>query len=120
MSSTPFAWTVFEAEAADPANHIAFTPVPPQRARRNGWTPERQQLFLFALLSGHHRDVKYHRDTAVARRHYRAELKAHDEQQADERQRAEAVWAEHQAILDRIELDRLMRRPKIEAHVRRL
>ena len=33
----------------DPANHIAFTPVPRQRARRNGWSPERQKLFLFAL-----------------------------------------------------------------------
>ena len=49
MSNTPFDWAVFEAEAEDPANHIAFTPVPRQRARRNGWSPERQKLFLFAL-----------------------------------------------------------------------
>jgi hypothetical protein len=34
MSTTPFAWAEFEAEAADPANHIAFTLVPRQRARR--------------------------------------------------------------------------------------
>jgi hypothetical protein len=158
MSSTPFAWSDFEAEAADPANHIHFTPVPRRRARRNGWSPERQQLFLFALsrcgsvaraaraagmtprsayqlldspaadsfaeawdraieegiervradaleralagvfvpvfrrgklvrvehrrcdklalalLSGHHRDVDYQRQTAVARRHYKAEM----------------------------------------------
>ena len=47
--STPFDWAEFEAEAADPANHIAFTPVPRQRARRTGWSPERQQMFLFAL-----------------------------------------------------------------------
>ena len=47
--STPFDWAAFEDEAADPANHIPFTPVPRQRARRNGWTAETQQLFLFAL-----------------------------------------------------------------------
>ena len=48
-STTPFDWAEFEEEASDPANHIAFDPVPRRRVRRNGWTPERQQLFLFAL-----------------------------------------------------------------------
>lgn len=204
MSSTPFAWPEFEAEASDPANHIAFTPVPRQRARRNGWTPERQQLFLFALsrcgsvaraaravgktprsayhllhapgadsfakawdqaieegiervradaleralagafvpvfrrgrlvrvehrrcdrlaialLSGHHRDVKWHRDTAVARRRYRAELKQRDDEAAEKRKSAEAIWAEHQAILDRIELERIFGRPAAEPRIRRL
>ena len=199
MSSTPFDWAEFEAEAADPANHIAFTPVPRQRARRNGWSPERQQLFLFALsrcgsvaraaraagksprsayhllhapgadsfaqawdlaieegiervradalqraiggafvpvfrrgrlvrvehrrcdrlavalLSGYHRDVKYHRDTAEARRHYREQLRERDDQEAAERARAEAIWAEHQAILDRIEEERRNRIPRIAA-----
>jgi hypothetical protein len=47
--STPFSWADFEAEAADPANHIAFSPVPRQRRRRTGWSPERQSLFIFAL-----------------------------------------------------------------------
>ena len=47
--STPFSWADFEADAADPANHIAFTPVPRQRRRQTGWSPERQRLFLFAL-----------------------------------------------------------------------
>lgn len=49
MSTTPFDWSEFEAEAGDPANHPAFTPVPRQRTRRTGWSPERQTLFLFAL-----------------------------------------------------------------------
>jgi len=204
MSTTPFAWAEFEAEAADPANHIDFTPVPRQRARRNGWTPERQQLFLFALsrcgsvaraaraagmtprsayhllhapcadsfatawdkaivegvervrddalqralggafvpvfrrgklvrvehrrcdrlalalLSGQHRDVNYFRQTAVARRHYRSEMQVRDDREAEELSRAEAIWAEHQAILDRIESDRLGRRPPADPHVRRL
>ena len=49
MTTTPFDWLEFEAEALDPANHIQFTPVPRQRARKTGWSPERQSLFLFAL-----------------------------------------------------------------------
>ena len=193
MSTTPFDWAEFEAEAADPANHIAFTPVPRQRVRRNGWTAQCQQLFLFALsrcgsvaraaraagksprsayhllhspgadsfaaawdeaieegiervradalqralggafvpvfrrgklvrvehrrcerlalalLSGHKRDVKYWRDTAVARRHYREQMRERDIREAEERERAEAIWAEHQAILDKIEADRIAR-----------
>jgi len=204
MSTTPFDWAAFEAEASDPANHIPFTPVPRQRARRNGWTPETQQLFLFALsrcgsvarsaraagksprsayhllhspgadsfaeawdkaivegiervrddalkralggafvpvfrrgrlvrvehrhcdklaialLSGLHRDVHYERQSAVARRHCRAEMKALDDRRAEERRQAEAIWAEHQAILDKIEQDRIERRPRIEPHIRRL
>ncbi|HEX6073587.1 MAG TPA: hypothetical protein VFY95_11345 [Sphingomicrobium sp.] len=204
MSTTPFDWAEFEAEAADPANRIAFTPVPRRRARRNGWSPERQQLFLFALsrcggvaraaravgksprsayqllhapgadsfaeawdgaieegiervradalqralggafvpvfrrgrlvrvehrrcdrlaialLSGGSPDVKYRRDTAVARRHYRAEMRKREEVEAEERARAEAIWAEHQAILDRIEAERAERRPTMEPRVRRL
>jgi len=204
MSSPLSSWADFEAEAADPANHIAFTPAPRQRARRNGWSPERQRLFLFALsrcgsvaraarsvgmsprsayhllhapgadsfaaawdkaieegiervradaleralggvfvpvfrrgrlvrvehrrcdrlaialLTGQRHDVKYHRDTAVSRRDYRARLREHDEQEAEKRRQAEAIWAEHQAILDRIEADRIARRPAAEPHVRRL
>jgi hypothetical protein len=204
MSSTPFAWSDFEAEAADPANHIDFTPVPRRRARRNGWSPERQQLFLFALsrcgsvaraaraagmtprsayqlldspaadsfaeawdraieegiervradaleralagvfvpvfrrgklvrvehrrcdrlalalLSGHHRDVDYQRQTAVARRHYKAEMGKRDAEHAEERSRAEAVWAEHQAILDRIEAGQAGLPPPRLPRIRRL
>ena len=204
MSSTPFAWSDFEAEAADPANHIDFTPVPRRRARRNGWSPERQQLFLFALsrcgsvaraaraagmtprsayqlldspaadsfaeawdraieegiervradaleralagvfvpvfrrgklvrvehrrcdklalalLSGHHRDVDYQRQTAVARRHYKAAMNARDAELAEQRSRAEAVWAEHQAILDRIEAGQGGLPPLRAPRVRRL
>lgn len=204
MSTTPFDWAEFEAEAADPANHIPFEPVPRQRARRNGWTPELQQMFLFALsrcgsvaraaravgksrrsayhllhspgaddfarawdyaieegidrvradalehaiggafvpvfrrgklvrvehrrcdrlavalLAGHNQNVKAWRDTAVARRHYRQELARFDAEQDEKKRKAEAVRAQHQAILDRIELDRLLRRPKLPPRIRRL
>ena len=202
--STLFDWAAFEDEAADPANHIPFTPVPRQRARRNGWTAETQQLFLFALsrcgsvaraaraagksprsayhllhspgadsfaeawdqaivegiervrddalkralggafvpvfrrgklvrvehrrcdrlavalLSGVHRDVQYERQTAVSRRIYREKMAALDEQRAEERREAEAIWAEHQAVLDKIEEDRANRRPRLEPRIRRL
>lgn len=30
---------------------LAFTPVPRQRCRRNGWTPDRQRLFILALAA---------------------------------------------------------------------
>lgn len=202
--STPFDWAAFEDEAADPANQIPFTPVPRQRVRRNGWTAETQQLFLFALarcgsvaraaraagksprsayhllhspgadsfaqawdqaivegiervrddalkralggafvpvfrrgklvrvehrrcdrlavalLSGVHRDVQYERQTAVSRRIYREKMAALDEQRAEERREAEAIWAEHQAVLDKIEEDRANRRPRLEPRIRRL
>jgi len=49
VTTYPFSWADFEAEALDPANHIAFTPVPRTRNRRMGWSPDRQRLFLFAL-----------------------------------------------------------------------
>lgn len=191
MSTTPFDWAEFEAEAADPANHIPFTPVPRKRARRDGWSPERQRLFIFALsrcgsvaraarLVGmsprsawrlahapggddfarawdealdegfarvradalHHalagafvpvfrrgrlvrvehrrcdrlalallanRD-RFIEDTARitmrSRREHGADLRAHDEAKEAERVGAEAVWAEHQALLDRLEAER--------------
>jgi hypothetical protein len=188
--STPFSWAEFEAEAADPANHIPFTPVPRQRNRRTGWSPERQKLFIFALsrcgsvtrsarsvgmtarsayrlahapgaedfvrawdrafekgLARIRADalqtalggafvpvfrrgklvrVEHRRSDALAlavlaareppeqdplrrtmqsRRAYWADVRAHDREQAEKQRQAEAVWAEHQALLDRIEAE---------------
>ena len=204
MSSSPLDWQAFEAELEDPANRPIFTPVPRQRARRDGWSSERQSLFLFllsrcgsvaraakacgksarsaynllhapgadsfaeawdaaieegiervrddalqralggtfvpvfrrgrlvrvehrrcdrlaiALLGGPHREVKYHRDTAVSRRKYRESLREREEQEAEERTIAEAVWADHQRVLDRIEADRMARKPRALPRVRLL
>jgi hypothetical protein len=191
MSTTPFDWAEFEAEAADPANHIPFTPVPRARARRDGWSPERQRMFIFALsrcgsvaraarsvgmsprsayrlahapgaddfarawddaldegfervradalqralggafvpvfrrgrlvrvehrrcdrlalalLSGKDREIEQAgRITMAGRRSYGADLRARDEARQAERAHAEAVWAEHQALLDRLEAER--------------
>lgn len=36
---------------ADDADLLAFTPVPMQRKRRSGWTPERQALFIESLAT---------------------------------------------------------------------
>ena len=187
MTTTPFDWLDFEAEAGDPANHIAFTPVPRQRARRNGWSPERQRMFLFALsrcgsaaraarsvglsprsayrllhapgaqdfarawdraldegiervradalqsaiggafvpvfrrgklvrvehrrcdrlalalLAGKGHDVEdAMRRTMQSRREHWADIRADDEAKAARQREADAVWAAHQAILDRI------------------
>lgn len=193
-----------------PASEIPFTPVPRLRARRNGWSAERQRAFVaalalcgsvaraaravgmsprsayrlldapgadgfaaawdraieegieavradaleralggafvpvfrrgrlvrvehrrcdrlaIALLAGKDRAVDDYRRTAVARRKYRADMRALDARRAAERARAEAVRAEHQAILDSIEaLDsidagRIARRATVQPHVRRL
>ena len=187
MTTYPFSWAEYEAEAADPANHIAFTPVPRARARRTGWSPDRQRFFLFALsrcgsvaraarsvgmsprsayrlahapgaedfvrawdqaieeglervradalkdalggafvpvfrrgklvrvehrksqrlalalLAGKPHEVEnLARRTMLSRRQYWAELRAHDEAKAEEQRKAEEIWAQHQAILDRI------------------
>ena len=190
--STPFDWAELEAELDDPANLPQFTPVPRRRARRNGWSPERQALFLLvlsrcgsvsraaravgksarsayhllhapgadsfaeawdaaieegiervradalqhaiggafvpvfrkgklvrvehrrsdrlavALLRGRQPDVDYHRQTAVARRHYRQAMARCTAEQEEKRRSAEEIWAEHQAVLDRIELEQLL------------
>ena len=201
MTTTPFDWRDFEAEASDPANHIAFTPVPRLRNRRNGWTAERQSLFLFALsrcgsvaraarsvgmsprsahrlvhapgaedfarawdqaielgiesvragaleralggafvpvfrrgklvrvehrrcdrlalalIAGKEHRVDDNRRSAISRREYWAEMRAADEAKAARLRHAEAIWAEHQAIVDRLEAER---RSGAAARIRRL
>jgi AraC-like DNA-binding protein len=187
---------------------IDFTPVPRQRKRRNGWTPEAQRAFIAALeecgcvsraaravgmsprsvyrlleadgadsfaealdqavargvervrdeamlralhgswvpvvrrgsvvrmefrhndklalgiLSGRNgRSVAERRERAVSRRKYRLQLKELDREREEERRRAEAIWAEHQAVLDRIEAERANPLPMSETappRVRRL
>lgn len=49
MSTNLFDWAEYDTEAADPANHIPFDPVPRRRARRRGWSEARQRAFIFAL-----------------------------------------------------------------------
>lgn len=54
-----------------------------------------------SLLSGRGgRTVAERRERAVSRRKYRLQLNALRREQDEERRHAEAIWAEHQAILD--------------------
>jgi len=202
MTTTPFDWRDFEAEAGDLANHIAFVPVPRQRPRRTGWSAQRQTMFLFALsrcgsaaraarsvgmsprsafrlvhapgaddfarawdraldegleriradalqraiggafvpvfrrgklvrvehrrcdrlalalLAGKNHEVEdVTRRTMQSRREHWADIRADDEAKAAQQRQAEAVWAEHQAILDRIEAER---RPPLNPRIRSL
>lgn len=65
-----------------------------------------------ALLSGRKACVATRRERASSRRKYRLKVIERDRRQAEERARAEEIWAEHQAILDRIEAERLNPTPK--------
>jgi hypothetical protein len=75
-----------------------------------------------ALIAGKQHRVDDYRRTAVSRRDYWAELHAADDVQAAAKRTADAIWDEHQKILDRIELERLLGRrlSPPQPHVRRL
>jgi hypothetical protein len=197
-----FDWSEFESELEDPTKHIPFTPVPRLRARRRGWSRERQKAFIFALsrcgsvaraaravgmsprsayalldapgadsfadawdraidegvervradalqralggvfvpvfrrgklvrvehrqsdalaialLGGRDQSIDGYRRTAVSRRAHRQDMAQLDRQREEEQRRRDQVWAEHQAILDRIELDRLLGRDRPQPRVR--
>ena len=64
-----------------------------------------------ALLNGQHKDIDdFRHNAAQRRRKLKADLAELDRQRAEEQRRKEQVWAEHQAILDRLELEKLMKR----------
>jgi hypothetical protein len=203
MERTPFDWTEFQAELDDPTQHIPFTPVPRQRARRRGWSEGRQRAFIFALsrcgsvaraaravgmsprsayllldvpgadsfaeawdraldegvervradalqralggvfvpvfrrgklvrvehrqsdalaialLGGQDKCIDDYRRTAVSRRRYRQDMAELDRQRDEEQRKKDQVWSEHQAILDRLELDKLLK-PDRQPRVRQL
>ncbi|MBW0007550.1 MAG: hypothetical protein JO335_07530, partial [Sphingomonas sp.] len=52
------------------------------------------------------RSVVERREQAVSRRKYRIQLRELRAKQDEEKRRAAVIWAEHQAILDRIEAER--------------
>ena len=67
------------------------------------------------ILSGRDgRAIVERREQAVSRRKYKLLQQERDRQRQEERRRADAVWAEHQAILDRIEAERQNPRPRSE------
>ncbi|HKP33315.1 MAG TPA: hypothetical protein VJT70_00875 [Sphingomicrobium sp.] len=52
------------------------------------------------ILSGRGGCVAERREQATSRRRYRLQLKALRQARDEERRRADAIWAEHQAIID--------------------
>jgi hypothetical protein len=65
------------------------------------------------ILSGKNRSIADQRERATSRRRLRLQVKELRARQAEERRHAEAIWAEHQAILDAIEAERENPRPRI-------
>ena len=66
-----------------------------------------------ALLSGRESSVAGRREQAASRRRYREQILARNERERLKKQLAEEVWAEHQAILDRIEEEKRIRPPRV-------
>ena len=90
--------------ALDRALHGAWVPVV-RRGRIVSFEHRRSDRLAIALLSGRNHSVADNRERAASRRKYRLKLRAEKQRKADEQRRREALWAEHQAILDRIEAE---------------
>lgn len=67
-----------------------------------------------ALLSGRESSVAERREQAASRRRYRQQLLAKQEHDRIKREVEEAIWAEQQSVLDRIEEERENPRPMYE------
>lgn len=80
----------------------------------------RSDALAIALLNGSDKCIDDCRRTAVSRRAYRQDMAALDRRREEKQQKADQVWAEHQAILDQIELDKLLRTPTRAPRIRRL
>ena len=79
----------------------------------------RSDALAIALLGRRDQSIDGYRRTAVSRRAYRQDMAELDQQREEEQRRKDQVWAEHQAILDRIELERLAK-PERQPRIRRL
>ena len=92
-------------EAMDRALNGAWVPVV-RRGRVVRMEKRINDRLAIALLSGRDHSVAQRREQAVSRRKHKRELAVLRERQRLKKQLAEEVWAEHQAILDRIEAER--------------
>jgi hypothetical protein len=102
------------------------------RAMNGAWVPvvrrgkivsfEHRQFdrLAIALLSGRNASVSDNRERASSRRKYRMQLAAEKKRKADEQRRREELWAEHQAILEREEQDRMNRVCRTPPRIRSL
>ena len=89
------------ADAMDRALHGAWVQVM-RRGKIVRMERRINDRLAIALLSGRDHSVADRRERASSRRKYRLMLLAKRKEEAEARRIAEQVWAEHQAILDRI------------------
>jgi len=99
-------------EATLRALHGSWVPVV-RRGRVVRMEFRHNDKLAIGVLSGRDgRAIAERREQAVSRRKYRLQLKEFDRKREEERRQAEAIWAEHQAILDNL--------PRHEPRIRRL
>jgi len=85
----------------------------------------RNDRLAIALVGARNRaEIDDHRRSAVSRRQYYQELKASDEKYAEIERKKQAIWEQHQAILDALAAEaehaKANRIPAVEPRVRRL
>lgn len=107
------------ADAMARAFEGAWVPVV-RRGRLVRFEHRRNDRLAIGLLSGRTASIADRRECASSRRKFKLKLKAKAEREAEERKRAEAVWAEHQAVLDRIEHDKANPPPRGQPRIRSL
>ncbi|WP_310468980.1 hypothetical protein [Sphingomonas sp.] len=78
------------------------------------------ERLAIAVLAGEHRIEDSQRRSAAQRRDHWEALHDRDRQQAAERAEAEAVWAQHQAVLDAIAAAAAAPPPPPNPRIRRL
>ena len=89
-------------DSLDRALQGAWVPVV-RRGRIVSFEHRRSDRLAIALLSGRKACVADNRERASSRRKYRMKLSEEKKRKAEAQKQAEAIWAEHQAVLDRIE-----------------
>lgn len=89
-------------DALDRALNGAWVPVV-RRGKIVSFEHRYSDRLAIALLSGRKASVADNRERASSRRKYRMKLAAEKKRKADELRQAEAVWAEHLAIIEGIE-----------------
>jgi len=105
--------------ALDRALNGAWVPVV-RRGRLVRLEKRHDNRLAIALLSGRESAVADRRERASSRRRYRLKLAAEREAKAADQRRREAMGAEHQAIIDKIEQESRNPAPKIAARPPRI
>lgn len=97
--------------ALDRALNGAWVPVV-RRGRLVRVEKRHDNRLAIALLSGRDSSVADRRERASSRRRYRLKLLARREAEAEQKRHATQIWAEHQAIIDKIEQESRNPAPK--------